>query len=47
MESLRASVPYVHPAGPMTINDWLSEMHDAADRRSAKKPVVHGEIAAS
>jgi hypothetical protein len=45
--SLRSSIPDIHPAGQVTINEWLSEMHDAADRRSAKKPVVHGEIAAS
>jgi hypothetical protein len=32
LESLRAAVPYVHPAGQVTINEWLSEMRDAVER---------------
>ena len=31
VHALRASIPYVHPAGRATIDDWLREMHEAAD----------------
>jgi hypothetical protein len=31
VEALRNAVPYVHPAGRPTIDDWLAEMHNAAD----------------
>ena len=32
VEHLRRSVPYVHPAGRVTIDIWLSDMRDAADK---------------
>jgi hypothetical protein len=32
VEALRANIPYVHPAGRATIDSWLDEMHNAADR---------------
>jgi hypothetical protein len=35
IEDLRASVPYMHPAGRASIDAWLSEMHDAADQDDA------------
>jgi hypothetical protein len=35
IEDLRATVPYVHPAGRATIDAWLGEMHDAADQDDA------------
>jgi hypothetical protein len=35
IEDLRATVPYVHPAGRATIDAWLGEMHDAADQGDA------------
>jgi hypothetical protein len=31
IETLRASIPHVHPAGRATIDEWLAEMVDAAD----------------
>ena len=30
--TLRSSIPYVHPAGRATIDAWLANMGDAADR---------------
>jgi hypothetical protein len=35
VETLRATVPYVHPAGRATIDDWLTEALDAADHGDA------------
>jgi hypothetical protein len=31
LEALRASLPYVHPAGRATIDAWLADMSVAAD----------------
>jgi hypothetical protein len=30
VEALRSAVPYVHPAGRATIDEWLTEMHEAS-----------------
>jgi hypothetical protein len=36
VEQLRRSVPYVHPAGRVTIDIWLDDMLDAADQDDAR-----------
>ena len=35
VEHLRRAVPYVHPAGRVTIDIWLNDMVDAADHDDA------------
>jgi hypothetical protein len=35
LQTLRDTLPYVHPAGMATIHAWLGEALDAADRGDA------------
>jgi hypothetical protein len=35
IEQLRATMPYVHPAGKATLDAWFAEMNDAAEHGDA------------
>lgn len=35
VDTLRSTMPYMHPAGRATIDAWLAEMNDAADHADA------------
>jgi hypothetical protein len=37
VKALRDAIPYIHPAGRVTIDWWLGEMHDAADAGDTAK----------